>query len=189
MNTNVNTRLRLAAALGYHLPAAVVSVTGDAGFERLVAPTSLVKADLHPGEFRDLVGLYYSTGNDSDLASALRVVSVNSLEARLLDCPPTLEHVGAGVYQTMGPDRRGSFCLATTLFPDEVERSFVDEPRLPTLNVAAALACDEVLDITIAVFEFSGNDPIGMKNACDLAVSTAASCAVSETFMMQVRPV
>ena len=71
-------QIRLATAIVYHMPGASMTLTG-AGREIFVAPTAEVRADLHPGDLRDLVNLCIMNQNKKSLVDVLSLQSETDL--------------------------------------------------------------------------------------------------------------
>ncbi len=170
-------QLRLATAIVYHLPGASMTLSGD-GREILVAPTSEVRADLHPGDLRDLIHLCIRNQNTKPLFEGLNFSNECELVSVIRSAPPLFEALGAGLYTIAPPTTRSVYCFPTLLMPNEVE-TIINKVSKGTLS--STLDYDEALNVTLATFErrlVTNEDP----ERGGIVAEVLAQCAVQEEF-------
>lgn len=181
-------QLRLAAALGYHLPAASLEIITESGERRLVADVSNPAADLHPGELRDLVGHALEVGHSSDLIDALELAAPGRISVRLNVAPPMLTDCGAGLYSVCPTAGHGTLLFATLLDAHGADAAIRDSQTAPTAPISAGplpatLTVDDVLAVTVVGFAwddsiaFAAHGPV-----LEFARSALSACAVAEQF-------
>ena len=170
-------QLRLATAIVYHMPGASMILSGD-GREIFVAPTSEVRADLHPGDLRDLIHLCIRNQNLKSLYEGLNMSSKADIVATIRSAPPLFESLGAGLYVIIPPTTRSVYCFPTLLMPKEVEQ-IISTVSKGTLS--STLDYDEALGVTLATFErrlISGDE----EQRGGIVGQVLAECAVAEEF-------
>ena len=170
-------QLRLATAIVYHMPGASMTLTGD-DKEIFIAPTSEVRADLHPGDLRDLVHLCIRNQNTKSLFEGLNFVDTTDVSITVHSAPPLFESMGAGLYVIIPPTTRSVYCFPTLLMPRDVEQiiSSVSEGSL-----SSTLDYDEALGVTLATFErrnIGDDEP----ERGGIVSQVLAECAVAEEF-------
>lgn len=178
-------QLRLASALGYHLPGATLEVLTSSGQRRLVADVSNPLADLHPGELRDLVGHAMELRSSDDLLAALEIPETGRMAVRLRPAPPLLADLGAGLYSVMTAAGRGTLLFATLLDPyvahDAIHSASTATGFCPPVN--AVLTADDVLDVTVVGFPWLRDQPAEERSALvDFVQGALAACTVAEAF-------
>lgn len=154
-----------------------MTLTGDAK-ELLVAPTSESRADLHPGDLRDLVHLCIRTQNTKSLYEGIGFSDSVDVAINIRSAPPLFESLGAGLYSIIPPTTRSVYCFPTLLMPREVEQIITSISRG---SLASTLDYDEALGVTIATFEqrqLDGEDP----ERGGIVGQVLAECAVAEEF-------
>lgn len=180
--------LRLAAALGYHLPAATLDLAAESGERRLVGDVSNAAADLHPGELRDLVGHALEVGHTNDLLAALTLRNPGRIAVRLNVAPPMLTDCGGGLYSVSPTAGRGTLLFATLLGPAAADAAIRDAQTAPTVPEPAAplpatLSVDEVLGVTVVGFGWDETRPHEAHTpVLDFARAALAACTVAEHF-------
>lgn len=171
------SQLRLATAIVYHMPGASMVLSGD-GREILVAPTSEVRADLHPGDLRDLVHLCIRSQNTKPLYEGLHFNDDTDLITTIRSAPPLFESLGAGLYIIAPPTTRSVYCFPTLLMPTEVETII---SRISRGTLSSTLDYDEALNVTLATFErrlVTNQEP----ERGGIVGKVLAECAVAEEF-------
>ena len=172
-------QLRLATAIVYHMPGAAMILTGG-GREIFVAPTSEARADLHPGDLRDLIHLCIRNQNTKALLAGLNMSDDEHIVATIRSAPPLFESLGAGLYMIIPPTTRSVYCFPTLLMPKQVEQ-IISTVAKGTLS--STLDYDEALGVTIATFE---RRQIGQDDTerGGIIGQILAECAVAEEFPM-----
>lgn len=170
-------QLRLATAIVYHMPGASMILSGG-GREVFVAPTSEARADLHPGDLRDLVHLCIRNQNTKSLLTGLNMPDDAQIVATIRSAPPLFESLGAGLYMIIPPTTRSVYCFPTLLMPREVEQ-IISTVSKGTLS--STLDYDEALGVTLATFE---RRHIGEEDneRGGIIGQVLAECAVAEEF-------
>ncbi len=170
-------QLRLATAIVYHMPGASMTLTGGAK-EILVAPTSESRADLHPGDLRDLVHLCIRTQNTKSLYEGIGFPENVEVAINIRSAPPLFESLGAGLYSIIPPTTRSVYCFPTLLMPREVEQIISTVSRR---TLSSTLDYDEALSVTIATFERRQLDEEEPERG-GIVGQILAECAVAEEF-------
>ena len=170
-------QIRLATAIVYHMPGASMTLTG-AGREIFVAPTSEVRADLHPGDLRDLVHLCIRNQNTKSLLDGLSLPSDTDLVANIRSAPPLFESLGAGLYVIIPPTTRSVYCFPTLLLPRDVEQIIT---TVSGGTLSSTLDYDEALGVTLATFE-RRHIGDGEPERGGIVGRVLAECAVAEEF-------
>ncbi len=176
-------QLRLATAIVYHLPGASMTLTGG-GREVFVAPTSEVRADLHPGDLRDLIHLCIRNQNTNSLLQGLDIAQDSQLTVTIRSAPPLFESLGAGLYVIAPPTTRSVYCFPTLLMPRDVEQ-IISTVTKGTLS--STLDYDETLGVTLATFERRN---VGQEEPerGGIVGKVLAECAVAEEFTRGTMP-
>lgn len=176
-------QLRLATAIVYHMPGASMTLTGG-GREIFVAPTSEVRADLHPGDLRDLVHLCIRNQNTRSLMTGLNLPEDAEITVTIRSAPPLFESLGAGLYVIIPPTTRSVYCFPTLLLPRDVEQ-IISTVSKGTLS--STLDYDEALGVTLATFE---RRHIGEEEPerGGIVGQVLAECAVAEEFTQGAMP-
>lgn len=177
--------LRLASALGYHLPGATLEVLTTTGQRRLVADVSNPLSDLHPGELRDLVGHAMEIDSSNDLLRALEITEPGRMSVRLVAAPPMLADLGGGLYSVMTAAGRGTLLFATLLDPHAahaaIQSASTASGFVPPVN--AVLTADDVLRVTVVGFPWHRDQPADVRSGLvDFVQGALAACTVAEQF-------
>lgn len=176
-------QLRLATAVVYHMPGASMTLSGD-GKEIFVAPTSEVRADLHPGDLRDLVHLCIRNQNPKSLYEGLNLTAESELIITIRSAPPLFQSLGAGLYVCAPPTTRSVYCFPTLLMPRDVE-NIISTVSRGTLS--STLDYDEALNVTVATFEKRLIDSEEPERG-GIVGRVLAECAVAEEFTQGAMP-
>ncbi len=175
---STQARLRLAAALAYHLPAAAVTL--NMGIQiRVVASTTFRDAELHPADFRELVAAAEYTGSHKDLCQALAVVSLSDLRLAVIPAPPILEDLGGDVYMIAVPNGKQVLAFASLMTPRDVAAAIRDAECEPATSVSGVLVYDDALAVTLATFAVDPN--LRLSATIDSVRGAYAAAAVAET--------
>ena len=177
------TTWRLAAAIAYHLPGAGILVHNDAGRDLLIAPTTVLQASMHPGELRDILGLGDAGKALGNLRAALNLDDDALLEPEVITLSPVLADCGLGLYRIGGPSLGGAFTFATHLDGTATSIAIRDHAAITegTLDaiVRAGLGYDELLGVTMAVFEWDPGTSEALLTNAEYGIRAAQSaCAV-----------
>ena len=159
------------------LRLASMTLTGG-GREVFVAPTSEIRADLHPGDLRDLVHLCIRNQNTNSLLQGLDIEQASELEVTIRSAPPLFESLGAGLYMIVPPTTRSVYCFPTLLMPREVERIIL---RVSKGTLSSTLDYDETLGVTLATFE-RRNIGESEPERGGVVGEVLSECAVAEEF-------
>jgi hypothetical protein len=177
------SQLRLATAIVYHMPGATMTLSGD-GREILVAPTSEVRGDLHPGDLRDLIHLCIRNQNAKALYEGLNFTPEADIVTTIRSAPPLFESIGAGLYVVAPPTTRSVYCFPTLLMPADVEAII---SRVSRGTLSSTLDYDEALNVTLATFErrlVTNAEP----DRGGIVGQVLAECAVAEEFNQGAMP-
>lgn len=160
-----------------------MTLTGG-GREVFVAPTSEVRADLHPGDLRDLIHLCIRNQNTNSLLQGLDIAQDSQLTVTIRSAPPLFESLGAGLYVIAPPTTRSVYCFPTLLMPRDVEQ-IISTVTKGTLS--STLDYDETLGVTLATFERRN---VGQEEPerGGIVGKVLAECAVAEEFTRGTMP-
>jgi|GEM_PF-3320394 len=181
MNFMANlAQLRLNTAIVYHMPGASMKIkAGDDTI--LVAPTSEVRADLHPGDIRDLVSMCIRNSSMSPLHNGLNINPDDEIEMEVTQAPGLFESVGAGLYLVTPPGTRSVYCFPTLLLPADVEKVIreVSQESIPS-----TIDYDEALCVTLATFEkrLIEGTTNSFSTKGGIVGEILAECAIAEEF-------
>jgi hypothetical protein len=174
-------RIRLASAVAYHLPGASLTLKCGA-ISLFVGPTTEIRAQVHPGDLRNLVQLYILNHNEKSFYNALGFKENNDITTDLHSAPGLFTQLGAGLYLATPPNSRSVYCFPTLLSPKEVER-IIRSTSYDRIN--ATIDFDEALYVTLATFEKRHVDEYHDGEVINGGIvgSILAQCAVLETFL------
>lgn len=158
MDTNVYRRLRLAAAIAYHLPGASVTLRTETAI-RIVAPLGLSESDLHPAEFRELVIASGVTHDLRDLTNGLDLDDLAMLSIEIVSGSSHLRDIGGGIYEVSRINGDVAHVFASTLHPDEVAEAMLSaQTARESGPISAHLFYDDDLEVTLAFFAGEGSE-------------------------------
>jgi len=178
-------RWRIAAALAYHLPGAGLLVHDGEDLELHVAPTTSLDANMHPGELRDILGLDDPTTALANVNAGFGLNPHVTLFPEVLPVSPVLLDCGLGLYRIGSSAMGGAFAFATRLDSNAANAAIHEHGTFADggleLIARAGLGYDELLHVTMAIFEWQPGTPEAAMSLLENAVrSMQSACAVAE---------